>query len=139
NFNLTLALQIAGLLHLGLMAAGMLMPRVVQLRSHLVGLPPFIRQLFWVYYSFIGLCLVSFCVITLAFAGPLASGTPLARVFCGFFAAFWTLRLFAATFILNVQPYLTNRWRTIGYHATNIAFAYLPVVYVWGAWHGSTP
>jgi hypothetical protein len=135
-FNLTLALQIAGLMHLGLMCAGALMPRVVQM--HLAALPPFIRQMFWVYYTFIGLCLVSFCIITLTFASTLAAGGNLARALCAFFAVFWTVRLIAGTFIFDMRPYLTNCWRRIGYHAINIVFAYLPIVYAWAALKGET-
>ena len=56
TINLTLLLKIAGVLHLGLICAGLLMPRVVGMQGHLAALPPFIRQLFWVYYSFIALC-----------------------------------------------------------------------------------
>jgi len=52
--TLTLLLQFAGLLHLGLLSAGLLMPGVVELPTHLAGLPEFIRRLFWVYYAFIG-------------------------------------------------------------------------------------
>lgn len=137
-FTLTLALQIAGVMHLGLMCAGALMPRVVQMRSHLAVLPPFIRQMFWVYYTFIGLCLISFCSITLTFASTLASGGGLARALCAFFAVFWTVRLIAGTFIFDMRPYLTNRWRRLGYQAINIVFAYLPVVYAWAALKGET-
>ena len=133
KINLTLLLQIAGVLHLGLMGAGLLMPQVVRMRWHLATLPPFIRQLFWVYYSFIALCLVSFSVITIAFAGTLAAGSNLARALCAFFAMFWTLRLIAATFVFDMRPYLTNGYRRLGYHALNIVFAYLPVVYVLAA------
>ena len=129
KITLTLLLQIAAVLHLGLMCAGLLMPGVVQMRFHLAALPPFIRRLFWVYYSFIGLCLASFAVITFAFAGTLAAGGPLARALCAFFAMFWTLRLLAATFVFDMRPYLTNSYRRFGYHAINIVFAYLPVVY----------
>src|SRR5260221_8029452 len=137
-FNLTIALQIAVLMHLVLMCAGALMPRVVRMRSHLAALPPFIRQIFWVYYTFIGLCLVSFCLITLTFASTLASGGNLARALCAFFAVFWTVRLIAGTFIFDMRPYLTNRWRRVGYHAINIVFAYLPIVYAWAAMKGET-
>src|SRR5690242_17542209 len=131
--TLTLLLQFAGVLHLGLACAGGLMPRAVDLRGHLAVLPPFIRRLFWVYYTFIGLCLISFGVITFAFAGTLAAGSHLARALCAFLAVFWTVRLFAATFIFDVRPYLTNHFWRLGYHATNIVFAYLPVVYAWAA------
>ena len=136
KFNLTLALQIAGVLHLGLMCAGLMMPRVVQMRAHLAALPTFIRQLFWVYYSFIALCLVSFCIITIAFADTLAAGGNLARALCMFFAVFWTVRLIAGTFVFDMRPYLTSTFRRLGYHAINIVFAYLPVVYAWAAWKG---
>jgi hypothetical protein len=137
--HLTLLLQIAGALHLGLVGAGALMPRAVNLRDHLASLPPFIRRLFWVYYGFIGLCLVGFGLITFALAGSLATGTALARALCAFLAAFWTLRLVAATFIFDVRPYLTNSFRRAGYHATNLVFVYLPVVYAWAAWKGGAP
>ena len=139
KLNLTLLLQIAGVLHLGLMCAGLLMPRVVNMRLHLASLPPFIRQLFWVYYSFIALCLASFCVITIVFADTLAAGGNLARALCAFFAIFWTVRLFAATFVFDMKPYLTNGYRRLGYHAINIVFAYLPIVYAWAALKGSAP
>src|ERR1700704_892266 len=115
--NLTLLLQIAGVLHLGLMCAGLLMPGVVGMRRHLAVLPPFIRQLFWVYYSFIALCLVGFSIITVAFAGTLAAGGPLARALCVFLALFWTLRWIAGTFVFDMRPYLISRSRRLGYHA----------------------
>ncbi len=137
--TLTVLLQIAGVLHLGLLCAGAAMPRAVNLRAHLATLPPFIRRLFWVYYSFIALCLVSFGLITVTLAGTLAAGGNLARAICAFLAVFWTIRLVAATFIFDVRPYLTsNLWR-LGYHATNIVFIYLPVVYAIAAWKGATP
>jgi hypothetical protein len=118
------------------MCAGLLMPRVVNMRLHLAALPPFIRQLFWVYYTFIGLCLVSFGHITVMFAGTLAAGGNLARALCAFFAVFWTVRLIAGTFIFDMRPYLTDFYRRLGYHAINIVFAYLPFVYAWAAWNG---
>src|SRR6201995_888232 len=105
--TLTLLLKSAGLMHLGLICAGGLMPRVVKLREHLRALPQFIRRLFWVYYSFIGLCLVSFGLLTVIFAGTLAQGSGLARGLCLFLAVFWTLRLVAATFVFDLRPYLT--------------------------------
>lgn len=137
--NLTLLLQIAGLLHLGLICAGALMPRAVNLRENIAVLPQFIRRLFWVYYAFIGLCLVSFGIITITLAGTLASGSDLARAICAFMALFWTIRLIAATFVFDVRPYLTNNFWRIGYHATNVVFIYLPIVYAWAALKGGKP
>ena len=137
--TLALLLRVAGVLHLGLLCAGLMMPGVVDLRSHLASLPSFIRRLFWVYYAFIGLCLVSFGLLTFTMAGTLAAGLPLARAICLFLAAFWTLRLVAATFIFDLRPYLTNVYRRVGYHATNLVFVYLPVIYLLAAWKGARP
>src|SRR5678816_2176674 len=100
TIHLTLLLQIAGVMHLGLMSAGLMMPKVVNVRAHLAALPAFIRQLFWVYYSFIALCLVGFSVITIIFAETLAAGSMLARALCVFLAVFWTMRLLVATCLL---------------------------------------
>jgi len=134
--NLTEFLRLAGVLHLGLLCAGALMPKAVNLRMHLATLPPFIRRLFWVYYTFIGLSLVSFGLITVVFAETLAAGGGLARALCAFLAVFWTIRLGAATFVFDVRPYLTNGLWRLGYRATNVVFAYLPVVYAWAALKG---
>jgi hypothetical protein len=50
-----------------------------------------------------------------------------------FFAVFWTLRLIVATWVFDMEPYLTNSFRRIGYHAINLVFVYLPVVYALAA------
>lgn len=134
--TLTLLLQLAGILHLGLLGAGLLMPGVVQLRAPLGALPIFIRRLFWVYYAFIGLCLVGFGLLTFTLAGALAQGGVVARALSLFLAAFWTLRLVAATFIFDLGPYLTNAYRRAGYYAINLVFVYLPLIYLLAAWKG---
>jgi len=131
--NAVLILKLAALTHLGLIAAGLLMPGVVGLRTHLASVPPFVSSLFWVYYSFIGLSLVSFGLGTFLLAEDLASGTRLARAVCGFLMVFWTVRLVAAHFIFDLRPYLTDPWRRIGLHLANLVFAALPVVYGWVA------
>ena len=118
---------------MGLFCAGVMMPRAVQIRRHLASLPEFVRRLFWVYYTFIGLCLIGFGLITFAFAQTLAAGGGLARALCAFLSLFWTLRLLVAAFVLDVRPYLTTAWWRLGYHATNIVFALLPVLYGWAA------
>ena len=137
--NSSMILKLAALSYLGLLAAGMLMPGVVGLRQHLSTLPRFIRQLFWVYYAFIGLCLVSFGLGNFLLADELAAGRPLARAVCGFLAVFWTIRWVAGTFVFDLRPYLTTAWRRAGYAATNLVFTCLPVVYGWVALKGVNP
>ncbi|HEU0011135.1 MAG TPA: hypothetical protein VFT34_15060 [Verrucomicrobiae bacterium] len=134
--KLPLLLQIAGLLHLGLLCAGALMPRTVKLREHLATLPSFIRRLFFVYFAFIALLLASFGLITFFFADALAAGTPLAKALCLFLLVFWTARLGVAAFVFDVGPYLTNQFYRVGYQATNVAFVYLVAVYGLAVWKG---
>jgi hypothetical protein len=134
--NAIILLKLAGLLHLGLIWAGATMPRTVGLRGHIAGLPPFIRNLFWVYYTFIGLMLVSFGLMTFVFAREMAGGEPVARGLCWFLTAFWALRLAVATFVFDVRPYLATWLYRVGYHATNIVFGLLVVVYAWVALNG---
>lgn len=134
--NTALLLKLASLTYLGLLAAGLLMPGVVCMRDHLRALPKFIRQLFWVYYTFIGLSLIAFGLGTFFLAEELASGTALARAACGFMALFWTVRFVVATFVFDLRPYLTNMWRRIGLAAANVVFTCLPLVYGWAALKG---
>lgn len=138
NIQLPFLIQLAGLSHLGLLCAGATMPKVVQLRTNIAALPPFIRRLFWVYYTFIACCLVGFGSISFLFADSLASGAPLARAICSFLAVFWTIRLVVALFVFDVRPYLVNAWLRIGHAATNTVFTALPLIYAWAAWKGAS-
>jgi len=131
--NAELVLKLAALPHLGLIAAGLLMPRATGLWADARKLTPFARGLFRTYYAFIGLCLAGFGAGSWFLARELTSGTALARAACGFLAAFWLIRLVAAMWVLDVKPYLTNAWWRAGYQATNVVFGALPLVYAWVA------
>ena len=131
--NTTLLLKLAALTYFGLLAAGLLMPRVVGLPEHTRTLPTFIRQLIWVYYTFLALCLISFGLGTFFLADELASGAPLARAVCGFLAVFWFVRFIVGTFVFDLRPYLTSSWHRIGLFAANLVFTALPFVYGWAA------
>jgi len=128
-------LLFAGALHLGLVWAGATVPGVINLRAHLAELPPLVRRLFWVYFTFIGLTLFGFGLITFCFAQALADGSPLSRALCGFLAVFWTLRLVIAAFVFDVRPYLTTPYYRLGYHATTAVFIYLAATYACVAFH----
>jgi hypothetical protein len=112
------------------------MPRVVGLGEHLAPLPPFIRRLFYTYFSFIALMLVAFGALTFVFAPNIAAGEPVARGLCLLMLVFWLVRLFVAAFVFDVRPYLTSRLLRLGYHATNLVFIYLVIVYALAVWKG---
>lgn len=136
--TLTALLQIAAILHIGLLCAGASMPKAVNFRSHIATLPPFLRQLFLVYFSFVALMLVGFGALTLIFAHAMAAGEPTARALCVLMTVFWSARLFVAGFIFDVRPYLTNWFYRVGHMATNLVFVYLVAVYALAAWKGGT-
>ena len=71
-----------------------------------------------------------------ALLDELAGGTPLARAVCGFLALFWSVRFLAGTFVFDLRPYLTSRWRRAGLTAANLVFTCLPIVYGWVALNG---
>jgi hypothetical protein len=131
NIDPRIVLKLAALVHLGLIAAGILMPRVTGLWKEAERMSPFARGLLRTYYAFIGLCLVSFGLGSWFLAAELSSGTPLARAACGFLSVFWLIRLFAAIWVLDVKPYLTDGWRRLGYQSTNVVFGSLPFAYAW--------
>jgi hypothetical protein len=133
NMTAETILKLAALTHLGLFAAGALMLWATGLWKEMERLSPFARGLFRTYFAFIELCLVSFGLGSWFLAAELASGTPLARAATGFLAAFWSIRLIAAIWVLDVRPYLTNGWWRLGYQATNVVFGLLPFIYAWVA------
>jgi hypothetical protein len=129
-------LKAAGLLHFGILCAGLTMPKVIGLKQHLTTLPPFIRSLFWVYYTFIGACVIGFGLFTFFMAEQLATGTTIARGVLTFFALFWLLRILVAIFVFNMTPYLTSKMMHVGYWCTNAVFVYFTAVYAVVAWKG---
>ena len=103
------------------------------MQEHTRALPDFLRQLFYVYYAFVGLCILAFGSFTFFFAGQIAAGEPVARACAGFLAVFWSLRLFVAAFIFDMKPYLSSVLFKIGYFFLNLIFLYILVIYVWAA------
>jgi len=128
-----LILQLGGALHFAILIASALTPRVLDWRTNLAPLNPFLRRLFWVYGFFIVLVIVSFGTITLLHAEVLAAGTPLARSLCAVIAIFWLARLAVQFFVFDARPFLTNALLRLGYHSLTLAFIALVLIYGWAA------
>jgi hypothetical protein len=114
---------------LGLLAAGASMSQVTRMRRHLGKLPQFLRQLFQVYFGFMGLMVGGFGILTFCNAAALADGSRLARSVCLLIGAFWFVRLLVQFFVFDVREYITNGWLKAGYHATTLVFIYLTAIY----------
>ena len=124
-------LLIGGLLHFVILIASALTPRLLDWRTNLAALHPFLRRLFWVYGCFIVLVIISFGLITLLYADELSSGIPLARSVCAMIAVFWLARLSVQFFVFDARPFLTTAFRRLGYHG--LTFLFSALVFIYGA------
>jgi hypothetical protein len=124
-----LLLQFAAALQLLVLIAAASTPRVLDWRTNLAALHPFLRKLFWVYGAFIVVVIIAFATLTLLHAEAMAAQEPVARSLCVFIAIFWGARLVVQFAIFDPRPFLTNWFYRFGYHALTVAFAFLILVY----------
>jgi len=134
NLNLANAIFWLGCGQLCVLVASALVPVRLDWRHELAGLPQLVRQLFWIYGGYVVLSIVSLGVICLVNADELAAGSPLARSFCAYGAAFWGIRISLQPF-LAAREFLTTWWLRPGYHLLSLLFAAFVVVYGWGLVH----
>jgi hypothetical protein len=126
-------LYLCAFLHLSILIASAQVPRIFDWKTNLALLPPFLRQLFWVYGAFIVLIIVSFSALTLLHANDMAVGVPAARSLCAFIAIFWAARLIVQFAVFDPSPFLTSRHLVLGYHSLTVIFAALIFIYGWAA------
>jgi hypothetical protein len=122
-------LFIGGLLHLVVLIASALTPRVLDWRTSLAALHPFLRRLFWVYGCFIVLVITSFGVLSLLHANELANGAALSRSVCAMISIFWLARLGVQFFVFDARPFLTTTFLRLGYHGLTLLFTALVLIY----------
>ena len=125
-------LFIAGVGQLCVLVASALVPIRLNWREELRSLSRLHRQMYWIYGGYIVLAIIGLGLISVFNARELASGSGLARGFCGFVAVFWGVRL-SLQCVLDVKEHL-NSWRLkLGYALLSVFFAYFTAVYAWAA------
>lgn len=129
QLHLETFLRLAGLGHFVILTASALVPKVLDWKTALKPLPPFLRTLFWVYGIFIVLTIISFGTLTLLHADAMALGDPVARSVAAVIAVFWGARLIVQLFVFDARPYLTNVWLKLGDHLLTLAFVFFTLVY----------
>jgi hypothetical protein len=127
------ALLLAGAMHFCILIASALVPGVLDWKTALAPLSPFLRTLFWVYGVFIVLTIASFGTLTLLHADAMSHGEPVARSVATVIAIFWGARLAVQLFVFEARPVLAKAWMKLGYHALTIAFAFLTGTYACAA------
>ena len=127
--HLATLLFIAGLLHLAITSAGLVMTLVLDWRRTLLPLCALTRHIIWTHGAFVLMTIIGFGVISLIAAPDLASGTTLARAFCAFVALFWLARLGVQFFVFDASPILTRMYVKLGYHGLTVVFFALVLIY----------
>lgn len=120
---------LGGLIQLAIAATSLAIPRLLDWRSDLASLQPLTRQVFWTYAGYTLGTNTAFAALSLAGAGWLVDGSPLAAAVTGFIALYWSARV--AVQFLHYDRAAT-RARTL-FRAAEVlyvsAFSYLGVVY----------
>lgn len=127
------ALYFTGVVQFSILTASALVPVVLDWKTLLQPLPPFLRTLFWVYGAFIVLMIISLATLTLLCAPEMAAGQPVARAVSGVVAVFWGARLLVQLFVFDASAYLTNAWLKLGNHALTVAFTLVTTVHALAA------
>lgn len=124
---------ICGVLHLGTLLGSAQVPKELKFREELPKLNPMMQHWILVAGGYVVFNIVAFGMISLIFHKELASGSTMARVFCGFVSVFWLIRLVIQFFFFDAKPYLRNWFLTAGYHGLTVVFTTHTVVYGYAA------
>jgi hypothetical protein len=119
---------LAGAGQLCVLIASALVPARLDWRREFQKLSPLHRQMYWVYGGYVVLSIVAFGLISLTNSAEIAGGKNLARAFCVYVAAFWSIRLCLQP-LLKVKEYLTTWWLAVGYHTLTVLFLFFSIVY----------
>ncbi len=122
----------AGLAQWSVLIASALVPVRLHWAASFAGLPRLHRQLFWIYGGYVVLAIVALGALCVFNADELAGGGLLARCLCTYCAAFWGIRLGLQT-LLDVKPFLTTWWLTLGYHALTVLFVCFTAIFLCAA------
>ena len=122
-------LIVSGILHLGTLIGSAQVLRELRFKEELPKVNPMMRQWILVAGAYVVINILAFGIISLVLHDELASGSSLARAFCGYIAIFWGFRLTIQFFFFDAKPYLRNWFLKAGYHGLTIVFVWHTLVY----------
>jgi hypothetical protein len=121
-----------GLGQMSVLVATAIVPFQMDWRTELGKLSRLHRQMYMVYGAYIVLSIAAFALISLFHAEELASGSGLARAFCGYVAVFWGVRLCLQA-VFDAKEHLTAWWLKAGYHTLSLLFLGFTLIYGYAA------
>jgi hypothetical protein len=111
----------AGAVHLGIVAANVPLPGRLRVQDRLVGVPRFLRQIFYVHWIYIVIVVGLFAALCFGFAPDLAGASLLGRFLSAFIAGFWLLRIVLQIFYYDREVRRENRGLDLLYVGSLIA------------------
>ena len=131
--QLEILIFISGILHFGTLIGSAQVPKELDFKNELPKLAPLLRHWILTAGLYVIINLITFGLFALCLPETLASGSPLARAFCGYVATFWAIRLIIQFFIFDAKPYLRNWFLTLGYHGLTVVFIWHTLIFGYAA------
>lgn len=97
-------LVLAGAGQIVLVLASLAIPFVLSWREDLARVKPLTRQVFWTYAGYIWVTNLCFGLVSVLAPHVLLDGSTLARIVCGYIAAYWGARLAIQFFYFDRIP-----------------------------------
>ena len=98
-----------------------MLPRMLRVREGVLSLPRFLKQVFYVHWTYIVIVVGFFSVLCFAFARELSGASALGRFLSVFMAAFWLLRIALQWFYYDRATMRQHRFLYAFYSASLIA------------------
>lgn len=87
-------IRMAGGIHAAIVLANFPLPRRLQVRESLSGVPSLLRQIFYVHWLYVVLVVGLFGTLCFSFAHDLVGPSAIGRFLSAFMGGFWLLRIF---------------------------------------------
>jgi hypothetical protein len=124
---------------LGVAVLNLFLIRMMKWREELARSPLLLREVYQVHVWFISITLAIFGVMSLRFAGEMASGqNDLARWLAAAIGLFWAIRTVLQIAYYSSSHWRGQVWRTIAHVTLLVMYGGMAVVYLWVAFGGRT-
>ncbi len=136
--DLVTLLKLCGLAHVALGVGSAAIPKLLDWRAALAGVPVLIRQMFWTYAGYILFVNLFFGVVSLVLTDELLSGSGLAVAVSGLIAVYWVARLVIQFTYFDKTDVPTGIIYTLGEYGLVTLFVVFSAVYSYVAYFNLT-
>jgi len=127
--ELELLIFLAGLAHIGILIAGLLMTKMLRWRQQLKQVDALSQHVIWTHGAYVWVTIFAFTLLSIFAPHELVSDNFLAKAICSFMTLFWGGRCVMQFGFFDVKPHLTTPLLKIGFHLMTVAFAGFTIIY----------